>query len=88
MCIRDSARTMPAAIDQNRNAMSSGSLIAVRKRTIESAPTIPKERTIFEVTARITSVVIITRAINVTPKFEEYITPANVLDVYKRQEVT
>ena len=31
------ASTMPAAMDQNRNAMSSGSLMAVRKRTIDKA---------------------------------------------------
>ena len=70
------ARTMPAAIDQKRNAMSSGSLIAERKRTIESAPTIPSESTTFEVTARMTRVDIIVSATSVTPKLDEYITPA------------
>ena len=67
---------MPAAMDQNKNAMSSGSLIAVRKRTMESAPTMPRESTTFDVTARITSVVIIVSTTSVTPKLEEYITPA------------
>ena len=49
--------------------------MAVRKRTIESAPTIPSESTTFEVTARITVAVIIVRAISVVPKLDEYITP-------------
>ena len=69
------ARTMPTAIDQNRKAMSSGSLMAVRKRTIESAPTIPSESTTLLVTARMTTVVIIVRATRVVPKLAEYITP-------------
>lgn len=56
--------------------MSDGSLIAVRKRTIESAPTIPSESTMLLVTARMSSAVIMQRAISVTPKFAEYITPA------------
>lgn len=42
-----SASIIPTTIDQNRNAISSGSLIAVRKRTMDSAPTIP---TTLEVT--------------------------------------
>ena len=70
------ASTMPAAIAQNRKAMSSGSLIAVRKRTMDSAPTMPRESTTLLVTARITSVVIMVRATSVTPKLEEYMTPA------------
>ena len=70
------ASTMPAAMDQKRNAMSRGSLIAVRKRTIDNAPTIPSDSTTLDVTARITSVVIMVRATSVTPKLEEYITPA------------
>ena len=69
---------MPDAIAQKRNAMSSGSLIAVLNLTIESAPTIPSERTTFEVTARITKVDIIVSATRVTPKLDEYITPAKV----------
>lgn len=72
------ARTIPAAIAQKRNAMSSGSLIAVLNLTIESAPTIPSERTTFEVTARITKVDIIVSAARVTPKLDKYITPAKV----------
>ena len=69
------ARTMPAAIDQKRKAMSSGSLIAVLNRTMESAPTMPRDRTTLEVTARMTSVVMRVRATSVTPKLEEYMTP-------------
>ena len=38
----------------------------------------PRDSTTLEVTARITSVVIIVRATRVTPKLEEYITPAKV----------
>ncbi len=67
---------MPTAIAQNRKAMSIGSLMAVRKRTMDSAPTMPSDSTTLEVTARMTSVVIIVSAISVTPKPEEYITPA------------
>ena len=69
------ASTIPAAIAQNKNAISSGSLIAVRKRTMERAPTIPSDRTALLVTARMTTVVIIVRATSVTPKLAEYITP-------------
>ena len=36
----------------------------------------PRDSTTLLVTARITSVVIIVRAMSVTPKLEEYITPA------------
>ena len=56
--MKPAARTMPAAMLQNRNAISIGSLIAVRKRTIDRAPTIPRESTTLLVTARIRSVVI------------------------------
>ena len=73
--IKPAASTMPTAIAQNRNAMSSGSLIAVRKRTMLRAPTMPRDSTTFEVTARMTTVVIMVSAISVTPKLEEYMTP-------------
>lgn len=73
--IKPAASTMPAAIAQKRKAISRGSLIAVLNRTIESAPTIPRERTTLEVTARIRTVVIIVSATRVTPKEEEIITP-------------
>ena len=76
--IMPAASTMPTAMAQNRKAMSSGSLMAVRKRTMDSAPTMPSDSTTLEVTARITSVVIIVSATRVTPKLAEYITPAKV----------
>ena len=82
--ISPAARTMPAAMDQKRNAISRGSLIAVRKRTMDSAPTMPRLSTTLLVTARITSVVIIVSAIRVTPKLEEYITPVKVF-LYTRK---
>lgn len=63
---------------KKRKAISRGSLIAVRKRTIDNAPTIPSERTTFDVTARISTFVIIVRAISVTPNEDEYITPLYV----------
>ena len=66
---------MPAAMAQNRKAMSMGSLMAVRKRTIDRAPTMPRESTILLVTARISRVVMRVRAISVVPKLGEYITP-------------
>ena len=47
---------------------TSGSFIAVRKRTIESAPTIPSESTTLLVTARITTVVMSVSATRVVPK--------------------
>ena len=73
--IMPAARTMPAAMDQKRNAMSSGSLIAVLNRTMDSAPTMPRERTTLEVTARMTRVVMRVSATRVTPKLAEYMTP-------------
>ena len=69
------ASTIPTAMDQNKKAISRGSFIAARKRTIERAPTMPRERTTFEVTAKITTVVIMVRAMSVVPKLEEYIIP-------------
>ena len=50
-------------------------MIAVRNRTMDSAPTMPSDSTTFDVTARMTSVVIIVSANSVTPKPLEYITP-------------
>ena len=66
---------MPTAMAQNRNAMSMGSLMAVRKRTMDSAPTMPRDSTTLLTTVRISSAVIMARAISVTPKLAEYITP-------------
>jgi hypothetical protein len=42
---------------------------------MDNAPTIPRESTTLEVTAKITRVVIIVSATRVVPKLEEYITP-------------
>ena len=55
--------------------MSMGSLMAVRNRTMDRAPTIPRESTTLLDTARISRVVISARAMRVTPKLGEYITP-------------
>ena len=74
--IKPAASTIPTPIDQNKKAISEGSLIAVRKRTIDNAPTIPRESTILLVTAKIRREVIIHKAISVTPKLAEYMTPA------------
>jgi hypothetical protein len=45
---------------------------------MDKAPTIPSDNTTFDVTAKITTVVIIVKATSVTAKLEEYITPENV----------
>ena len=50
--------------------------MAVRNLTIDKAPTIPNDKiTLLEI-AKITNVVINVKAISVTPKLEDYITPA------------
>jgi len=71
-------KTIPALIDQNRKAISIGSLIAVRNLTIDNAPTIPRDRTTFEVIAKIISVVIRVIERSEVPKLSEYITPLKV----------
>ena len=58
--------------------MSSGSLTGVRKRTIERAPTMPKESSTLLETARITRVVTSERATRVAAKLAEYMTPEYV----------
>ena len=63
--------TIPTARDQKRKTISTGSLIAVRKRTIERAPTIPRDNTTFDVTAIITSVVTSERPTRVNAKPSE-----------------
>ena len=52
--------------------MSKGSFMAARNRTMLKAPTMPKDSTTLEVTAKITRVVIMVRPTSVTPKLEEY----------------
>ena len=74
--IMPAASTMPPAMAQNRNAISMGSLMAVRKRTMDSAPTMHSDSTTLLVTARITMVVIMVMAISAPPKDWESITPA------------
>lgn len=48
----------PKAIAKNRNASSSGSLIAARNRTIDKAPTSPKDNASEDLTTLIISVVV------------------------------
>lgn len=79
--ISPAASTMPAAIDQNKKMISLGSLMAVWKRMIDRAPTMPRLNTILEVTARITSVVTIVRPIRVTPKDAQH------SSAYRRKDV-
>ena len=62
---------IPTAIDQNRKQRSIGSFIAVRKRTMESAPTIPSEMTILDCTAIIIAAVITAMAAIEILKFFE-----------------
>ena len=67
---------IPDVIAQNRYKRSIGSLIAVRKRTMDNAPTIPSEITTLVLIAKVTiqvSTVIPTR---VTANVLEKTTPA------------
>ena len=73
--ISPAASTMPTAMAQNRKAISMGSLMAVRNRTMDRAPTMPRDSTMLLTTVIISRVVISDRAISVTPKLAEYITP-------------
>ena len=57
---------MPTVIAQNIKIISKGSLIAERKRTIESAPTIPKDKIKFPLITIITDEVIIDAIIKLT----------------------
>ena len=70
--------TIPELIDQKRYAISIGSLIALLKRTIERAPTIPSDNTILDVTANMIKVVIKQSAKSDIAKLSEYITPLKV----------
>ena len=72
--ISPAASIMPTAMLQNKKAISRGSLIAVRKRTMDNAPTMPRESTTLLTTVMIKMVVIKARAIRVVPKLAEYIT--------------
>ena len=76
--IRPAPITIPADIDQNKNAISRGSFIADLNLTIDNAPTIPSDKITLEVIARIINVVIKVIATKDIPKLSEYITPLNV----------
>ena len=49
---------MPTAMDQNRNIKSIGSLMAVRNRTIDNAPTMPRDTTMLDWIVRMIAEVI------------------------------
>ena len=68
-------KIIPTEIDQNKKAISMGSFMAVLNLTIDSAPTIPKDNTTFDVTAKMTRVVIIDIERSDIPNAAEYITP-------------
>ena len=72
------ASTIPTAMLQKRNSMSTGSFIAARNLTMESAPTMPRDRTTLLATVMISMVVIRARPMSVTPKPGEYMTPLYV----------
>ena len=52
--------------------------MAARKRTMESAPTMPRDNTTLEVTAMMTSVVTSESPTSVSAKPVEYMTPVRV----------
>ena len=60
--------------------------MAVLKRTMDRAPTIPRDRMMFDVIARIIRVVIMVMAIIETPKDAEYITPEKVFLYTKKMK--
>ena len=55
---------MPVLMDQNKNTRSMGSFTAVRNRTMDNAPTIPRDITILDWMVNITAAVITARAIS------------------------
>ena len=66
---------MPMVSDQNMYAVSRGSLTAVRKRTMERAPTIPMDRAMLLLIHITTGVVISVSIISVMAKVGLYRTP-------------
>jgi len=62
---------MPTLIDQKRNIRSIGSLIAVRKRTMDSAPTMPRDSTTLDCMVRMSDAVITVTPASVMLKFLE-----------------
>ncbi len=69
---------MPVVIAQNINAVSTGSLTAVLKRTMDKAPTIPSDRERLELIVLIISDVTIPSSIIHNANDLEYTTPLNV----------
>ena len=67
---------MPAVMAQNRYSRSSGSLTAVRNRTMDSAPTMPSEMTTLELMASVTMQVSTDMPTSVIAKLREKRTPA------------
>ena len=63
---------------QNKKAMSRGSLMAVRKRMMESEPTMPRESARLLPMASMASVVITAMSTSVLLKFLLYTTPEKV----------
>ena len=78
---------IPTASAQNKKTISTGSLIAVRKRTMDKAPTMPRDRTTLDVTAMITSVVTRESPTSVNAKLSEYITPVRVLLLFANRKI-
>lgn len=78
--------TMPQAIAQNRKTISTGSLMAARKRTMERAPTMPKDMTTLEVTAMTTKVVTRVSPTGLKEKPVEYITPVKFFVNHKNKQ--
>ena len=62
---------IPTERDQNRNTRSMGSLIAVLNRTMDSAPTIPREMTTLDWMDKMIPAVITVRATSDILKFLE-----------------
>ena len=66
---------MPMVSAQNMYAVSSGSLTAVLKRTIDSAPTMPMDNSSDDLMHITTGVVIRVSITSIRPMLREYITP-------------
>ena len=56
--MKPAPQRIPAATDQNKKIKSIGSLIGVRKRTIDNAPTIPSDNKTFWLIPIMTSAVV------------------------------
>ena len=69
---------MPSPTAQNMNTVSIGSFTAVRKRMMESAPTMPMETARLLLMSMSMSEVTIVSMMRLRLKLREYITPPNV----------